>query len=244
MRLQLNGLSKSFGRHCALHDVQLDLSPGQIVAIVGLNGAGKSTLLHCLAGIVAPNRGAIRYDGEIFRSDRLDLRQRFGFLPDFPAFFPNHTALQHIAMTLRLYDKDGPGAEDRVLELLRDFAILPLADKPMSQLSRGQAYKAGLVALLATAPELLMFDEPFASGMDPLGLRRFRQHIRTAADAGSTILYSTQILEMAEKFSDQVCILDRGSLIALDSSAEIRSRGSEGGNLEELFAQLAEEQSE
>ena len=93
----------------------------------------------------------------------------------FPIFFPEMTPLEHIGMALRLYEKDGPGAEDRVLELLRGFDLMPMANTPIPALSRGQAYKVALTALIAANPELWLLDEPMASGMDALGLREFRE---------------------------------------------------------------------
>ncbi len=242
MKVELCGVTKKYGRTCALREVQLTLPPGRIVALVGLNGAGKSTLLHVMAGIAALSDGSILYDGEKFGRGRLDLRRRLSFLPDFPAFLPGHTPLQHIAMALHLYGREEePGIEERVVALLREFALLPLADMPLEYLSRGQAYKAELVSLMAVNPELWLIDEPFASGMDPLGLRALRERVRAAAAEGRTIIYTTQILPMAESFSDLVCVLDRGALAAFDTAAEIRTRGAATGNLEALFAQLAEE---
>src|SRR5437867_4230013 len=122
MRISLEKVTKAFGPVKALDQVSLDLEPGQIVALLGPNGAGKTTLLRCLAGILAPS-GTIRFDGEIFHRGRLDLRRRFFFLPDAPPILPQMTVLGHIGMVLRLHGADGPGAEERVLEALKEFDL-------------------------------------------------------------------------------------------------------------------------
>jgi ABC-type multidrug transport system ATPase subunit len=241
MKITIRHLSKAYGSQRALNALSLDIAPGQVVALLGPNGAGKSTLLRCLAGVAAPDDGQILYDSELFRRDRLDLRRRFAFLPDRPFVYPEITALRHIAMVLRLYEADAPGVEDRVLALLRAFDLLAHAETPLKSLSRGQLYKAALVGLLAVNPEVWLLDEPFASGVDPRGLASFRAEAASAGRAGRTVLYSTQILEVAEHFADRVCILHRGQVHAFESVDHLRERAcSAEPVLEELFQQLRE----
>jgi len=169
------------------------------------------------------------------------LRQRLHVLPDFPFLFWEQTVLRNLAIVLRLYEADGPGAESRVLELLRDFDLLPLALRPVQTLSRGQAYKVGLAALIATDRELWLLDEPFASGMDPHGIDAFKRHARAAAARGRTILYSTQLLDVAERFADRVCVIHQGEIHAFDTLARLREQAGDKHNvLEEMFRQLRE----
>lgn len=212
MHLELQHLTKTYGDARALDDVSLTLPAGAIVAVIGLNGAGKTTLLRCLGGIVAPTRGAVHCDGERFRRDRLDLRRRLFFLPDYPALYAHQNALQHIALLLRVYERDSSGLDELILASLRDFDLLAFAETPLAHLSRGQLYKVAFAALLAVKPELWLLDEPFASGLDPQGLAVVKHHARTAAAAGATIVYTTQILEIAEKFADLLVVLDHGQL--------------------------------
>lgn len=242
MRIEVRSLTKSFQSAPALDDVSLTIDPGQIVAVLGPNGAGKSTLLRCLSGIVVAEAGEILFDGEPFCRSRDDLRRRLFIQPDFPFVFPDITVLRHIGLVLRLYETERPDIEERVIELLNDFDMLPLAETKMGTLSRGQAYKAALVALLAADPELWMFDEPFASGMDPRGLNSFRRHALDAVRRGRTVLYTTQILELAEEFSDKVCILHQGNLHAFDTVSHLRKQTqAEGtGVLAEIFERLDE----
>ena len=226
----------------ALDHVSLQIDPGQIVSLLGPNGAGKTTFIRCLAGIAAPDKGAVCYDDQEFHRDRLDLRHRFYLLPDFPFLFWEQSILRNIAIVMRLFAADGAGAEDRVLELLRDFDLLPLALRPVNSLSRGQAYKAGLVAMLAVDREVWLLDEPFASGMDPHGIDAFKRHARAAAGRGRTIIYSTQLLDVAERFSDRVCVIHKGELRAFDTLDRLRELAGDKNNvLEEMFRQLREE---
>lgn len=242
MRISLRSVSKSFGSVPALADVSLNIEPGEIVAVVGLNGAGKSTLLRCLIGVVAPDSGEILYDGELFQRERIDLRKRIFFLPDFPLAYPSMTVVRHIDLVLRFYEADRATADERAIALLRDFDMLPYVDAVIGSLSRGQAYKAVLAALLAVDPEVWMFDEPFASGMDPAGLDAFRRHVRDALRRGRTVLFTTQLLSLAD-FGDRVCVLHRGRVHAFDRIEQIREQravGNATGALEQLLAELRE----
>lgn len=242
MRIQLQGIVKNYKGRKALETVSATFEPGQVVALVGANGAGKTTLLRCLAGLVAPDEGQILYDGEKFLRERLDLRQRFMFLPDFPAVFEEWTPLKHVGMVLRLYEARKPGVEELVLELLREFDLLPLADVPLVTLSRGQRYKAVLVALLAANPAVWLLDEPFASGMDPNGIHAFKRRAYAAAANGRTVLYTTQILDAAERFSDCICVIHRGKIRACEPAAKLRQSPQDPvSGLDAIFNQLREE---
>ena len=140
MKIELRGVLKSYRSVRALDRVPLQFDPGQIVALLGPNGAGKTTLIRCLAGIVAPDQGAIYFDEQEFRRDRLELRKRLFVLPDFPFLFWEQSLIRNVAIVLRMYEADGEGTEDRVLDLLRSLDLLTLALRPVASLSRGQAY--------------------------------------------------------------------------------------------------------
>jgi len=241
MKIELQGVLKSYRSTRALDHVSLDIEPGQIISLLGPNGAGKSTLLRCLASLVAPDKGTVYFDSEEFHRGRIDLRRRLHFLPDFPFHFWEQSVLRNIAIVLRMYEADSPGVEARVLDLLREFDLLPLAMRMVGSLSRGQSYKAGLVSLLALDRELWLLDEPFASGMDPLGIDAFRRHARAAAARGRIIIYSTQLLDIAERFSDRVCVIHQGEIRAFDTLDRLRERAHDKDNvLGEMFRQLRE----
>ena len=243
MQIALDSLTKRFGALSALERISLTVQPGQVVAILGPNGAGKTTLLRCLSAIVAPDGGRIYYDGEQFNRGRIDLRQRLSFLPEFPVIFPQLSVARHIAMVLGLYNRDGESSASAVTEHLKELDLLPAIDTPVGELSRGQIYKVALTTLLTVDPELWLIDEPFASGMDPVGIAYFKRRARMATAHGRTILYSTQILDVAERFSDRVCLIHRGKLRVYDAVANLHVHPSgEDGILEEIFRQLREEE--
>src|SRR5690349_20780294 len=149
MKIELRAVSKSYGRARALDRASLEIGGGQIVALLGANGAGKTTLLRCLAGIAAPDSGELLYDDQAFERDKMDLRRALFFLPDIPVVFYEMSVVRHIGMVLRVYEREAEGIEARVLELLKQFDLFTVAENPLNTLSRGQAYKAALVAMIA-----------------------------------------------------------------------------------------------
>lgn len=241
MHVTLDRISKRFGSHKALDEVSLEIPPGKIVAVLGINGAGKSTLLRTLGALLMPTTGEIRLGGDKFDRSRIDLRKRLALLPDQPPVTSGQTPISYMAMALRLWEAHRPGIDELALSLLTDFDLLPLAECHFSTLSRGQAYKAALAALIAADPELWLLDEPFAAGMDPRGIAALKRYASKRAGRGGTILYTTQIVEIAEQFSDAICILSRGRIVALEETSRLkRPHDAPGRSLERLLGELSE----
>ena len=245
MRIRTENLQKRYGKNAALDGVDLEIRSGEIVTLLGPNGAGKTTLLRCLSGMVIPSAGRIFFDDERFGRDQVEQRRRLHFMPDEPEIFPMETVLRNLSIMLHWYGRDGDGMERRVIGLLKELEILPLLRRKMNELSRGQKYKAALVGLIAADPDVWMLDEPFASGMDPLGINAFKRHATEAVKRGRTIIYSTQILDIAERFSDRACVIDKGKLAALAPISELKNRPVDADEmLSRLFMSLREDDRE
>lgn len=237
MHLEADGLGRRFGRKRALDGLNFSCGPGEIVALIGNNGAGKTTLLQLLGGLLVPTSGSLRIDGS--ERDRRDeaFRRRVGIIPDFPPFFAHHTVLEHIAMVGRLHDAGDTAWEERVLEAMEAIGILELGRQQLGELSRGQIFKTVFVALLAVRPRLWLLDEPMASGMDPRGLGVLRERLRAEAQEGATVFYSTQLAEVAERFSDQVFVLAGGRLTDHGPAATLLARHG-ASTLEDALGKL------
>lgn len=224
MFLEVQNTSRRFGKKVALDGVSFSARPGEIIAVLGDNGAGKSTLLQMISGLVVPTSGEVLIDGEKCTRRDESFRRRMAVVPDFPQAFADHTVLQHLAMVCRLYAVASDGLEQRAVALMEEIGILELGQTRMAALSRGELYKAVAVGFLLVHPELWLLDEPMASGMDPRGLTAFRHHLYEQCAAGATVLYTTQIPEIAEKFSDRVLVLQSGSLVAAEPATALASR--------------------
>jgi ABC-2 type transport system ATP-binding protein len=238
MDARLQNVTKGYGTLRALDGATVAFPKGKITCVVGLNGAGKTTLLRCLAGLSVPDDGSVFLDEELLNRGRLDLRRRFYFLPDTPTLFDDQPVSRNLSRILHLYEADNrPEMSQRVGQLLEDLDMLALVEKRADTLSRGQYYKVGLCLLLAIDPDLWLLDEPFASGMDPQGITVFRRAARAAANAGKTVIYTTQLIDLAEKFSDQICVLNQGKVEKTIATADLVA-GTEGGALESLLEKL------
>lgn len=236
MHVRAERLTKTFSGVTALNDVSWEIESGQIVAVLGPNGAGKTTLLNALAGAALLDQGQVFFDGQPYTPDRTDLRRRFAFLPDIPPVPQHWSPLRFIGTTLKLYEVSQSDIDERVQGLLRELDLLEVAGWRFRHLSRGQAYKAVLAAFVAADPELWFVDEPFASGMDPRGLNCFKQYARAAIARRRTIIFTTQIIEVAEQFADRICILDKGRIQLFEAVAHIQASPA----YESLIPQLKE----
>jgi len=241
MHLKFKNLCKEFSGEGALDDISLEIKPGQIVAVVGANGAGKSTLLGCISTMIEATSGQILFDDVILDRNQIEQRKKFFLLPDGPVVFDEWTPIQHAAMVFDLYGRDIHSMKEPLADLWESLDVLALCHAPLGFLSRGQRYKAVMAILIILNPSLWLFDEPFASGMDPHGIHVFREQVRVALDHKRTIIYTTQMLDLAEKFSDKICILHQGKVRAWGSMEEIRDKagGSEHG-LDSILESLRE----
>jgi ABC-type multidrug transport system ATPase subunit len=255
MQIELQSVIKKYLGQVALSNVTTKLSEGSIIAILGVNGAGKSTLLKCLSTQIQCTRGEILMDGEPLRRANIQQRRRLHFLPDSPYLVPHIDPVTHVGMVLDAYGigshEDSASKIDgtlkekstatNVAQLFKEFSLLGCEAKPMSSLSRGQQYKTALTAMITLDRELWLLDEPFASGMDPLGINAFKRHARHAAQRGRTVVYTTQILEIVESFADQVIVLNAGELVAAGTLDEIRGLATEAKSLQGFFEQFRPE---
>ncbi len=233
MNLELVKISKTYGKERVLEDASATLGPG-VVAVLGYNGAGKTTLLRMLATLAVPDTGHILLDGEVLVRSRLDQRRRFFFLEDFPKFPYTLSCIQCLSTYLRLWEV--PLSAEllaRIMGWLEELHLIKSAHRPATELSRGEVYKLALVALLAINPELWLFDEPFASGMDPRGLTVFRREAAKAAkEGGRIVIYTTQMVDLACGFSDRVLTIKDRCLASYDTEKDV------GRNSERLAALL------
>jgi ABC-2 type transport system ATP-binding protein len=212
------GLSRRFGRTLALDDVSVEVPRGEVFGLVGENGAGKTTLIQHLLGRFRAQSGTVRVFGLDPVRDPVGVLARVGYLSE-ERDLPGWLRVGELMGYLQAFY---PGWDERyVEELLRRFELDPGA-KLMS-LSQGQRARAGLVAAMAHRPDLLLLDEPSA-GLDPV-VRRDILHaiVRTVADEGRTVLFSSHLLDEVERVSDRVAMIDRGRIVLCGRVDEVKA---------------------
>jgi len=238
MKVKFHEISKCYNTATIINYLTAEIEPQTLLAITGVNGVGKTTLLNILSGVSGTNHGWVEFDDVKFHRDNVEQRKKLCYLSDFYNLFPEKTILENIAIHLKLWQADTDRIDEKVIQWLEEFDLLEHANSHVGTLSRGQHYKASLLCLLAVDPELWIIDEPFASGMDPQGITMFRRYAKEAIEKGSTVIYTTQLLDLAETFSTRIWVLDQGEL-RLNCTAD---QLSEHGNLEMLFSKLRDQQ--
>ena len=203
--------SSSFGlrRKLALQDVSLSVAKGQIVSLLGPNGAGKTTLVKILLGLLRPSRGTAQIAGQPAGSVRS--RRRIGYLPENLFTATHHTAHSALVFWGRLHGIAPAESRSRREALLDAVGLAAATRVPVKQFSKGMRQRLGLAGALLHQPDLLILDEP-TDGLDPAGRKMVRDLICEAKSEGKTIFLNSHLLQEVEQISDQVAILDRGTL--------------------------------
>jgi ABC-2 type transport system ATP-binding protein len=227
--IETEGLSKFYGSRRGIEGVTLTVERGEVFGFLGPNGAGKTTTIRTLLDLLHPSAGSARLFGLDSRRESVAIRARLGNLPGDFGYGGKAGGREALALLARLRGSGGLGRAEQLAE--RFHADL---ERPLSELSRGNRQKVGLILALFHSPELLILDEP-TSGLDPLQIREVRQLIRELGRE-KTILLSTHILQEVEAVADEVVFIHDGRIVFAGSKSNLKERGS----LEERFYDLTE----
>ncbi|RCS48310.1 ABC transporter ATP-binding protein [Bremerella cremea] len=215
--IELDKLAKSFGANQVLHDVSLSIPPGQTFALLGRNGAGKTTTIRILLGLIAASSGQAWVKGIDPAKHPLHVRGQVGYLGEDQTMYPWMTPVELCRFLSAFYPTwDAAWAN----ELLSRFEIPPHAR--IGRLSKGQGVKLGLIAALAHRPSVVILDDP-AMGLDPVARKEFNRHLVEHLQAeGTTVLYSSHLLDEVEAVADSVAILDQGRIVRTAATDALR----------------------
>jgi energy-coupling factor transport system ATP-binding protein len=218
--LASKGIKHNYNGIPALNDVDIDLLPGEIVAVVGHNGAGKSTLLRCLIGLISPDSGEVLIEGERMRGRPVtDFARKVAYVPQWPsALLFADTVGDELLFTLQNHGMELDPPVDPT-ELLAQFGLLDLRDRYPRDLSAGQRQRVALASVLITKPQIILLDEP-TLGMDPQTQANLSQLLKTWSSQGAAILIATHDVEFAAAYTDRVIILEKGRIEADGPTSE------------------------
>jgi ABC-2 type transport system ATP-binding protein len=232
--IEINGLSKRFGRVQAVEDLSFEVEPGRVTGFLGPNGAGKSTTLRILLGLVRADRGTARFDGR--RYEQLPHASgRVGAVLEGASFHPGRSGRNH----LRVLAAAGSHPDRRVDEVLDLVGLTDAADRRVKGYSMGMRQRLAIAAAMLGDPDVLILDEP-TNGLDPPGIRWMRDLIREQAAAGNAVIVSSHLLSEVEQSVDDVVVISRGrlraagplhSVLGSEEGAVTRVRASEHGLL-------------
>ncbi|NLG61265.1 MAG: ABC transporter ATP-binding protein [Candidatus Cloacimonetes bacterium] len=231
MTVRLTGVRKAFRGRTVLDDIDLEIRPGRVSAILGPNGSGKTTLIKMVLGLVRPDAGTIGIGGQPINGDHA-YRARIGYMPQAARFPENLTGREILAM---LEDLRGPGVPvDR--SLIDAFDLEPELDKPVRTLSGGNRQKVSAVTAFLFRPELVILDEPTA-GLDPIASGVLKDRIREERAHGRTIVLTGHVLSEVEQLADDIIVLLDGGVLFAGPLGELRARTQET-SLERAVASL------
>jgi ABC-2 type transport system ATP-binding protein len=218
--IELEGVSKFFGRFKAVDNLSFRVKRGSITGFLGPNGAGKTTSVRLMLGLLRPTEGhmsVLGHDGGI-------MRDRIGFLPEERGLYRKLSAIETIVFLAGLKGVGSGLAKKRAMALLEAQGLGKFANEQIRNLSKGMSQKVQLIATLVHEPDLLLLDEPF-SGLDPVNQQGLEDVIRSAADRGATVLFSTHVMAHAERLCESVIMLARGQKVFDGTIDEVRRRG-------------------
>ncbi|MDN5925299.1 MAG: ATP-binding cassette domain-containing protein [Xanthomonadales bacterium] len=218
--LQIERVSKRFSGHVAVNQLSMDVPEGGIFGLLGPNGAGKTTLIRMIMNILEPDEGKIVVFGSGQRSR--ELSQRIGYLPEERGLYKKMKVLDHLIFLGETRGISRGESRKRAVVWLERLGISDWAEKKVEDLSKGMQQKVQFAGALLHDPELMILDEPF-SGLDPVNAQSMKDIVVELASKGRTILFSTHVMEQAERMCDRVVIMARGAKVVDGTIAEVKA---------------------
>jgi ABC-2 type transport system ATP-binding protein len=216
--IEVKNVTKSFDSVTAVQDVSFTTEPGEIFGLIGPNGAGKSTTIRMIMNILAPDSGSIFFEGKPIAEKDKD---RIGYLPEERGLYKKVKVNDMLLYLGELKGRERDRLQKNIDYWLDRFDLLDWKMKPISELSKGMSQKVQFIAAVAHEPAILFFDEPFA-GLDPVSSDLLRESIIELSRSGKTVLFSTHIMEQAERLCNRIFLIDKGRKVVYGSVDEIK----------------------
>jgi ABC-2 type transport system ATP-binding protein len=239
--IQLTDVSKSYnrGKIKAVDNLTLSVEPGEIFGFLGPNGAGKTTTIKMIVGLLRPDSGSIAVEGYDVATDALKTKQLITYVPDYPAIYERLTGLEYLNFIGDVYGVPKDARLERINKWLEIFELSQVITNPIQSFSHGMKQKVVLTAALLPSPRVMILDEPL-SGLDPRAAFQLKDLFREHCEQGKTLMFSTHIMEVAEKLCDRIGIIHKGRLVACGTMKELKALGRTKHTLESIFLELTD----
>ena len=231
--LVIKNLKKNYGNTEVLHGVNLEINDGEIFGFIGHNGAGKTTTIKCVCGILDFTDGEILIDGINIKQDPIGAKKILAYIPDNPDMYELLTGIQYLNFICDIYKIDSKTRKQEIEKYAKTFEILNNLGDMIQTYSHGMKQKLAIISALIRKPKLLILDEPFV-GLDPKASHTVKELMKEMCNNGSSVFFSTHVLEVAEKLCDKVAIIKKGDIIATGTMEEVKGDKS----LEDVFLEL------
>ena len=220
----------------AVDDLNLTVNDGEIVAFIGPNGAGKTSTLKMLTGIIKPDKGKIFINDYDIRKDSLKAKQEIGYIADSPDMFLRLKGIEFLNLIADIYKVPSDKRQERIENFASRFELTNVLDKPMQSYSHGMRQKMMVAAALVHNPAVWILDEPL-TGLDPKTAYELKNMMREHAKEGNSVLFSTHVLEVAEKLCDKVLIINHGKTLFYGTLDELKGKYP-NMDLEKIFLEI------
>ena len=234
--VSIRNLRMSYGDKEVLKGIDLDIYKGQIIGYIGPNGAGKSTTVKIILGMLDGFTGTVNVFGEVITNGSVEYKRRIGYVPETAEVYDTLTAYEYLTFVGEIYGMEFETVDAKAKKLMALFGIEDVYHSRISSYSKGMKQKLLIIASLLHNPEILFFDEPL-SGLDANSVMIFKEVMTELAADGKTIFYSSHIMDVVEKISSRIILINDGKIVADGSFDELKQKCSEG-SLEEIFNQL------
>ncbi len=234
--ISIRDLKMLYGDKLVLKGINLDVRRGQIIGYIGPNGAGKSTTIKAMLGLATGYMGEIRIFGRDISDGDVEYKRRIGYVPETAEIYDALTAREYLTFIGRLYGMEEVQADRKAQALMRTFDLAAVYDARLASYSKGMRQRALLISSLLHNPDILFLDEPL-SGLDANSVMVVKDILVRLAAQGKTIFYSSHIMDVVEKVSNRIILLDSGQIVADGSFEELQERLNEK-SLEEIFNQI------
>ena len=236
--LIIDHLTKHYkGSTKGVTDLSLQVAPGDIYAFIGHNGAGKTTTLKCIAGIHGFDSGTIKINGFDVKTQPLQSKRQFAYIPDNPDLYEYLTGIQYLNFIADVFGVSAADRTKRIGQYADTFGLTASLGDLISTYSHGMKQKLAIISALVHEPSLLILDEPFV-GLDPKAAVTLKQLMHEICARGGAIFFSTHVLEVAQKLCNKVAIIKDGTLVACGEMEELVKPGE---SLEELFLEVVDD---
>jgi ABC-type multidrug transport system ATPase subunit len=229
-------VTKSFGPKVALQDISFSVPAGQICGLLGPNGAGKTTLFRLMMGILKATSGQLLIDNRDAFEERVEVKRLIGFLPDEPVFYSYLSGQEVLELSAAMHGLDVAHAMERIAPLIARLRLAADIGNYAEDYSRGMKKKLGLLLAMLHQPKLLVLDEP-TNGLDVESTHLFYDLIFDTAKEGTTVLFSTHLMDHVTKLCSHAVIINEGTVVAKGSINELRSEFALN-SLEDIFLKL------
>lgn len=219
-----------------LNGVNLSVSPGQVVGYIGPNGAGKSTTVKIILGMLTNYSGKVSIFGEDIKSNPIDYKSRIGYVPELANLYDSLTGREYLNFVGKLYNLSDKSISDKSFELFKLFGIEDALNSRVASYSKGMKQKLMIIASMMHNPEILFLDEPI-TGLDANAVMIFKSLLKKLSEKGKTVFYSSHIMEVVEKISDRIIVLNDGIVVA-DGHFEDLKASEHQESLQDIFNQL------